>query len=349
MLSNTCTNTLKSTRISLLILLILLLPMSAAQAQRQVTDSAGRQVTVPDTIERVFAAGPPASIFLYVLAPEKLLGWSRSPRAEEREFLAEAYRDLPELGRLTGRGNTANIEAVLTAKPDLIFDFGSVAPTYTSLADRVQEQTSIPYILIDGTFANTVDSLRLLGSILGVEERAETLARYTENAFAEIDQTLEQIPQDQRPKVYFARGPAGLETGVRGSINTEIVERVGAINVAHAPDQRGLANVSVEQVIIWNPDTIVTLDDRFFSTIERDPLWQGVDAVLLKRVFLAPKLPFGWIDRPPSLNRLIGLEWLARVFYPDNFDDDLRSKTREFFDLFYHLKLSEAQLDQLLK
>jgi iron complex transport system substrate-binding protein len=234
-----------------------------------VTDSAGRTVTVPDRIERVFAAGPPASIFLYVLAPEKLLGWPRPPHADEAAFLAEPYRDLPELGRLTGRGDTANIEVVLAAKPDLIFDFGSVAPTYISLADRVQEQTGIPYILIDGTFANTVASLRLLGSILGVGERAEELAKYTEKAFSELDQALTQIPQEKRPKVYFARGPEGLETGVRGSINTEIIERVGAINVADAPGQRGLANISVEQVIVWNPDTIVTLDERFFAGIQK--------------------------------------------------------------------------------
>jgi iron complex transport system substrate-binding protein len=329
--------------------LLLAVSITTAQAQRTVTDSAGRTVTVPDRIERVFAAGPPASIFLYVLAPEKLLGWPRPPHADEAAFLAEPYRDLPELGRLTGRGDTANIEVALAAKPDLIFDFGSVAPTYISLADRVQEQTGIPYILIDGTFANTVASLRLLGSILGVGERAEELAKYTEKAFSELDQALTQIPQEKRPKVYFARGPEGLETGVRGSINTEIIERVGAINVADAPGQRGLANISVEQVIVWNPDTIVTLDERFFAGLEQNPLWQGVDAVLLKRVYLAPDLPFGWVDRPPALNRLIGLEWLARLFYPDYFKDDMRSKTREFFLLFYHLDLTDAQLAQLLR
>ena len=81
------------------------------------------------------AAGPPASVVLYVLAPEKMIGWTAAPRPNEREFLLPAVRDLPELGRLTGRGDTANIEVVLKAKPDLIFDFGSVNPTYVSLAE----------------------------------------------------------------------------------------------------------------------------------------------------------------------------------------------------------------------
>jgi len=334
--------------IKLLLLVLGLGWLSPVQAERSVTDSAGRTVTVPDNIRRVFVAGPPASIFLYILAPDRLLGWPRAPRADERAYLAEQYRDLPELGRLTGRGDTANIEVVLAAKPDIIFDFGSVAPTYVSLAERVQAQTGIPYLLIDGTFANTVASLRLLGDILGVGERAERLARYAEQTFARLDKVLAEIPQDQRPRVYFARGPSGLETGVRGSINTEIIERVGAVNVAVAPGQRGLAQVSMEQVIVWNPATIITIDDRFFDAIAQNPLWRGVAAVRAGRVYFAPRLPFGWVDRPPSLNRLIGLQWLAQLFYPEFFETDLRAMTREFYRLFYHMELSDEQLDALL-
>ena len=115
-----------------------------------VKDATGRTVTVPDTVMRVMPAGPPASAVLYVLAPEKMIGWSAAPRPNEREFLLPATRDLPELGRLTGRGDTANVEVVLKEKPDLIFDFGSVSPTFVSLAERVQQQTGIPYPLFNG-------------------------------------------------------------------------------------------------------------------------------------------------------------------------------------------------------
>ncbi|MGH6913567.1 MAG: iron ABC transporter substrate-binding protein, partial [Geminicoccales bacterium] len=155
-------------RVLLLVLLALALARPAA-AERLVTDSAGREVAVPDRIERVFPAGPPAMVFLYVLAPDTLLGWTREFRGNEAAYVAEPYRDLPVLGRITGRGGDANLEVVLAARPDLIFDFGSVAPTYVSLADRVQAQTKIPYVLIDGTFENTAPALRLMGGILGVE------------------------------------------------------------------------------------------------------------------------------------------------------------------------------------
>jgi iron complex transport system substrate-binding protein len=121
---------------------------------------------VPDRIERVFAAGPPASVLLYVLAPDRMVGWQRAPRPEDLPYLAPEYRDMPALGSLTG-GDTVNLEVLLQAEPDLIVDFGSVRDTYISLADRVQAQTGIPYVLIDGRFESAAAAVRLLGEMLG--------------------------------------------------------------------------------------------------------------------------------------------------------------------------------------
>ena len=101
-----------------LIIFVVLSVLSAPVSAAQIED-AGRIVTIPDRVERVMAAGPPAAVVLYVLAPEKMIGWPAAPRPNERDLLLPAVRNLPELGRLTGRGDTANIEVVLTAKPGL--------------------------------------------------------------------------------------------------------------------------------------------------------------------------------------------------------------------------------------
>jgi iron complex transport system substrate-binding protein len=85
------------------------------RAEWIVTDSAGRQAVVPDRIARVFAAGSPASVLVYMLAPDRLTGWRRL-RLKELPYIAPAYHDLPELGRLTGRGDTANLETVYGIK-----------------------------------------------------------------------------------------------------------------------------------------------------------------------------------------------------------------------------------------
>ena len=317
----------------------------------EMTDSAGRTVTVPGQVNKVFASGPPASVLVYVLKPGALTSWPRALRDSEKPYIAPGQRELPELGRLTGRGDTANLEVVLKVAPDLIVDFGSIRDTYVSLADSVQQRTSIPYILVDGRFDATPAALRLVGKALGVSGRGEQLAAYAEKLFADLDAALGDIPEDHRPRVYLARGPDGLETGLKGSINTEIIERAGGRNVADPGDadvRRGIVQASMEQVLAANPDTIITWDRTFFDRVWTDPLWAQVDAVQRGRVYLSPLLPFGWIDRPPSLNRLIGLRWLAGIFFPDRFAQDMREEAREFYALFYHVELDDAALDTLL-
>jgi iron complex transport system substrate-binding protein len=336
-------------RVLILLLALLALPALPAQA-RSITDSAGRTVEIPTEVNTVFAAGPPASILVYILKPEALTGWPRALRPEEREYIAEAFRDLPETGRITGRGGEANLERVLAIAPDLIIDFGSVRDTYTDLANRVQEQTGIPYLLVDGRLENTPQALRLLGDALGVPERGEALAQDVEATFARIDAILADTPEAARPRVYLARGPEGLETGMKGSINTEIIERAGGMNVADdGGTSRGLVQASMEQVIVANPEIIMTWDRNFYASVFDNPLWQGIDAVQQGRVYLSPTAPFGWIDRPPSLNRMMGLIWMACLLYPDRWQGDLQEDTRAFYKLYYHVDLDDAELERVLE
>jgi iron complex transport system substrate-binding protein len=322
----------------------LLAPRRARAAT--VTDGAGRAVPVPERVERVFPAGPPAAIFLYTLAPELLLGWPRANRPEEREFLLPDVGSRPEVGRITGRGNTANLEVVLALKPDLILDVGSTSPTYVSLADRVQQQTGIPYALLDGRFDGIALAYRTLGALIGRPAQGEEFARVAETMIGTVTQRIGGIAPEQRRRVYYARGPRGLETGLGGSINVETIELL-AQNVA-GTTRGGLATVSIEQVLLWNPDVIITIDQDFAANVRNDPAWAPVKAVRDGRVHLSPKLPFGWVDFPPCVNRLIGLTWLAKLLYPTLFPEDLRALTRDFYTRFYHVTPSDAQIDRVL-
>lgn len=323
-------------------------PLVAAEGGRSFTDSAGRTVQLPERIERIYAAGHPASIILYTLAPETLLGWSRRLPAQARDYMPERYFELPELGRLTGRGGTANVEVVLANRPDLILDYGAVNPTFSSLADRVQAQTGVPYVLIDGAFTRLPEAYRQLGDVLGRPERAERLARYAEQTLAELDRLRTEVSAQDRPRVYYGRGPDGLETGLAGSINVEILELAGAENVAAGAGEGGLGTVSLEQVLAWQPEVILTIEATFYGQLSEDTRWSAMPAVREGRFYLAPALPFGWFDRPPSANRLIGARWLAHVLFPDRVADTLQADVREFYRLFYHHELSDSQLDALL-
>lgn len=312
-----------------------------------VTDDAGRPVAIPETVERVFAAGPPAAILLYTLAPELLLGWTQKPEAEQCRFLGAGACDKPDVGRLTGRGNTTDLETLLKLKPDLILDVGTINDTYVSLANRIQEQAGIPYALLDGRFAACAQTYRKLGALTRREAQAEDLAHYAEHTIATIKARIDKIPDAQRPRVYYGRGANGLETGQAGSINVETIEFLGARNVA-GERRGGMATVSLEQVLAWNPDIIVTIEPAFAANVKTDAAWAPVKAVQAGHVYLSPRLPFGWVDFPPSVNRLVGLWWLAKVLYPDQFPEDLRPITRDFFQRFYHVAPSDGQIDAIL-
>jgi len=223
---------------------------------------------------------------------------------------------------------------------------GATAETFVSLAARVQEQTGIPYALLDGRFSALATTYQKLGELVGRSAAAEELADYARRTLAQVTGRIADVAADARPRVYYARGPRGLVTALGGSINVETIELI-ARNVAGGT-RGGLANVSLEQVLLWNPDVIVTIDAEFAAAVSSDPTWAAVKAVRDNNVHLSPQLPFGWVDFPPGPNRLIGLWWLARLLYPQRFPEDLRTRTREFYARFYHVTPSDAQIEQVL-
>ena len=329
---------------TMIFFLSLFLYTSMCTAQTAVVDATGREIRPPAKVERVYAAGPPASLLVFAIAPDKLTGWTRAMRPNEEPFFPERYAKLPELGRLTGRGNTANVEVVLRAKTDLIVDVGGTGATLASLATQVQEQTRIPYALFDGRIDSTPATLRALGRLMGNEREAEKLAAWYEGELKDAKQRAARAKS--HPLVYYGRGGAGLQTGGKGSINVEVLELLGARNAA-AEARGGLVTVPFEQVILWDPEVIITTDPNYWKSVWSDPRWRAVKAVEAKRVYLSPHLPFGWFDFPPGANRLLGVWWTGKLLYPREFDVDLRAKVTEFHRLFYHREPTPAQLDAL--
>lgn len=316
---------------------------------RQITDAGGRKVDIPERIGRVFPAGPPAAVMVYVVAPEKLLGWHRAPTPKEQEFLLPNARLLPTLDRLTGESGMIRPDVLQNAKPDIIIDVGTVDGEYVALADKVQAETGIPYVLIDGSLSRSAQSLRQVGDLLGVQSRGDELAAFAAARLLALEHDLASVPADERPNVYYGRGPNGLETGAAGSLNVELIDLAGGRNVAAAAGPGELQTVSLDTVRKWNPDIILGTSASFVDDAASDPRWADVAAVRHRRIYQTPTLPFGWIDSPPGINRLIGIPWLTELFYPGRFRTDLRTEVRTFFKLFYQIELAETQIDDLVR
>jgi iron complex transport system substrate-binding protein len=308
------------------------------------TDPAGRRVVLPPKIGRIMAANPAAEALVFVLAPDKLVGLSGAAQPG-----AGAVHRVPVLGGSPGPNPAGMAETARRLRPDLIIDAGPVTPERATFAEEIQQQTATPYILVDDSFAQMPAMLRSVGTVLGVAARGEDLAFYAEHAIAAMRGHLLIRSPDTRPRIYYGRRADGLETALPGSSSAAAIDEAGAINVA-APLGRGQrAVVTREQILAWDPEMIIAEQRSFYSALQRSPAWGRLAAVRHKRVYLAPSDPYGWIDDPPGVNRLIGLHWLLALFYPDNIQEDFRATLCDFYAKFYRIKLTNAQLEALVE
>ncbi len=310
------------------------LPWAGAAAPTESLISRYGRAVKPNP-QRVFAAGPPAAVLLAALVPDRLLGWPQNLPPEARAMLAPELARLPSTGRLSGRGSTVSIEALLALQPDLIVDAGSVDEHHRSAAERIARQTGIPYVLVDGRIGQSAQQLRETARLLGASARGDTLAAHADAVLAMAQQQREQ-PRAAPPRAYLARGADGLETGWAGSINAELLAYAGAHNVATAAGASGVGRVSMEQLLAWNPDVIFTQQAGLAERLRGNAGWRGINAVREGRVWQVPHLPFGWIDGPPGINRLLGLRWLLSVLYAQQPSAAAaEAEARAFYRLFY--------------
>lgn len=322
---------------------------------REITDMAGRKVTVPaaEDIESVFSTGPVAAIFMYMVAPDKLLGWNYELNDVEKSIILEKYHDLPNFGM----GDAINYEAVIAANPTIALNCGKINDAMVSDCDTLSKSLGIPVIAVDNELNNSAEAFRFMGELLGVEDHAEELAEYSEKIFTDIA-SLADIPEDEKVSVYFGNGEDSLETAPRGSQHTQILDAVNVTNVADLELGDGSrVQISAEQLLAWNPDVIVVNGepkaDKSGNSAAEDilsnPDYASLKAVQDNKVYGTPNAPFSWVDRPAGPNRLIGMRWLSAVVYPEYIKCDVNEEIREFFNLFYHVDLSDEQLENVLK
>lgn len=322
---------------------------------REITDMAGRKVTVPaaEDIESVFSTGPVAAIFMYMVAPDKLLGWNYELNDVEKSIILEKYHDLPNFGM----GDAINYEAVIAANPTIALNCGKINDAMVSDCDALSKNLGIPVIAVDNELNNSAEAFRFMGELLGVEDHAEELAEYSEKIFTDIA-SLADIPEDEKVSVYFGNGEDSLETAPRGSQHAQILDAVNVTNVADLELGDGSrVQISAEQLLAWDPDVIVVNGepkaDKSGNSAAEDilsnPDYASLKAVQDNKVYGTPNAPFSWVDRPAGPNRLIGMRWLSAVVYPEYIKCDVNEEIREFFNLFYHVDLSDEQLENVLK
>lgn len=324
---------------------------------RTITDDAGRSVKIPtaDKLQRIYYTSALAQVFVFSLAPELQGGTGIQFTKQELDYLPQGTSSLKYMGSLSG-GGEIDREMLMAEDIQLVFSISGVELTASDISDaqKLQDATGIPVVCVDGSFDKIANAYRFIGDIMGRKDRAEKLAVFLENIYNEVTHALSAVEDRDRVSLYYAEGPFGLATEPDISQHALTFEVACARNVAavELTTGIGMTNVSLESVIAWDPEVIVAWDDVVRGgadeIIRTNPDWSKVQAVKNGRVYTMPNAPFAWCDRPPGVNRFIGIQWVANMLYPHLYDVDMIEETKKFYSQVYWRDITDEQARFLL-
>ena len=327
---------------ALLVAFAISLCARAALAQSRFTDDANRKVTLPAHVSRVFAAGAPAEVLLYTLVPDMLVGRNHMPTAAALEFMPPELRSPRPIKKLPDRDDPRYDDELIALRPDVYIDYGTIDDDYVGALNAIANRTNVPAIILDGDLANIPATYRKLGAALGVPERAERLASEAQRL---IDKYRNAAPS---VRVYLACSRDSLVPCVQGHAFGEAAELLGAINAAGTLKTAPKRPFTVQEVRLSKPDAIVAASQLSADIMRNDPEWHEVGAVASGLVFFPPEQPFSWGSRPPSVNRLLGVIWMAYVLRARPFDDAFFADVTAAFETFYHFTPTREQIGKLV-
>lgn len=322
----------------------------AAQSDtRTFTDSAGRSVEVPTQIDKIAPSGHTATQVLLTIAPEKMVCLSQKLTADQAKYLGADYANLPVTGAAFGAKGDLNKEAVAAAGAQILIDTGEYKDGMKEDLDTLQQQLGIPVVFIETKMDDYASAYEMLGDLLGVQDRGKELSDYCKKAYDETVSVMSKIPDDKRVKVAYLVGDKGTNTIAKNSYQGQVVDLV-ADNVADLGKVSGSGTgveISMEQLAQWNPHTILFQQGSVYDTAGSDPAFAALDAIKDGNYYEVPATPWGWLNMPPTVNQVLGMQWLPRLLYPDQYSNDMYQTVAGYFKTFYHYDLSETEFNQI--
>ena len=322
---------------------------------KNVTDMIGRDVEIPSSVSNVVATSPPMTTVLYMIAPDKLKAVNFQWTDDEMKYVPSQYQNYPVVGGWYGTQD-GSYEEFIASEPDIVIesiDEGGDGDA-SVVKERQEKFGSIPVIAVkDTTNVEKVgESITFMGEVVGAQDKAKELNDFNKKYLDIVHDRYSKLSDSDKVKVYYAQGDDGLQTTPSHSTHGQLIDLIGGINVADSVAQgntTGGVQVSIEQVMSWNPDKIITNDPEFYAKVYSDSNWGKLDAVKNKEVYLSPQSPFKWFDRPVGANMIIGVPWTAKCLYPDDYKDiNMVDATKEFYSDFYHFDLSDDQAKEIL-
>jgi len=317
--------------------LILLVSLTVSAEARVIADAAGRQVDIPDRVERVICSGPGAlRLLTYLQAQDRAVAVDsmekRKPRFEARPYaLANPqYKALPLFGDFRGHDHPELILG-LAPQPQVIFK------TYAGMGHdpvELQQKTGIPVVILNygDLGANRIhffQALEIMGTVLGKKARASDVISFFKAAIADLKNRTGDIPAERHPASFVGgiafKGPHGFQATEPGYPPFVFA---GLRNLAHDPKMEKTAlrhsNIAKEKIVMWDPEFLfMDLSTLQLGTgsgalheLKTDPAYQGLAAVKSGRVY--GLLPYNWYTQNFG-SILANAYFLGKLFYPERY------------------------------
>ena len=317
------------------------------ETTRVFTDSCGREVTVPADIQKIAVSGPLAQMVVFAIAPDKMVGVANAWDESAKSYFDAKYLELPLLGQLYGGKGELNLETLLAAAPDVVIDVGEPKDSMAEDLDALQEQTGIPFVHIDAYLASMDDTYAMLGDLLAMPNEAQGLADYCRYAYDKVKAIADSV---EKVDLLYVTGEEGLNVIARGSYHAEVIDMLcNNLAVVDEPSSKGTGNeVDMEQILNWDPSIVFFAPGSIYGTVADNENWQTIPAIKDGKYYEVPFGPYNWMGFPPSVQRILGMQWMAKVLYPEAADYDMYEVTQTYFQLFYHCDLTIDQYNALV-
>ncbi len=317
-----------------------------AWAEITLTDLKGRTVTLADTPDRILL-GFYYEDFIAITGPggiDKVVAISRTPWAEWRPMQWEAYKAVyPQIDALPDVGDTESstfsVEAAIAAKPDVAILAGW---QFDALGEGIAqlEAAGIPVVVVDynaQTLEAHLASTRVIGSLMGTEDRAEALARHYESM---ITDTIARVTAagGAPKKVYVElarKGPAEVGNSYGKGMWAGVIDLVGGANIAKGRIENW-GPLAPEFVLAEQPEVILLAGSEWMNAPEAVRIGFGADAAAAQQSMAAYLTRPGWAELPAaksgevhaiyhggarSLSDFVFARYLGKVLHPEAFVD----------------------------
>lgn len=324
---------------------------------KYVIDIVGRNVTLPDKVNRIVAIGPGMlRLVCYLNATDMLVGieeseilWGFTGRDYAMAY-GEYFKNLPVVGP-GGPGKPPAPELILATKPDLIIMSRTYCDFYDP--DRLQNETNVTVIVMDYGLAGQLDiegfkyAMRILGRVLNREERAEQLIKFIEEVCNDLK--IRTMDITQRPKVYVAAiSYKGAQPFTTTQTQFPPLILLNTLSIAdNYFNKSGVFFWDFETIIAEQPE-IIFIDEGNLAIVrqdfDKDP-GKYMQLIAFKEGRVYGILPYNYYHTNIAV-ALADAYWMGKVLYPDRFDDiDPEVKADEIFTVFLGKPLYRAYAD----